>query len=265
MHSQKHELIFTCNEDISNRYELIAAYITGVFPYIDCDEDYDEGLDFFYMKLLNGYSIGDNVVSETESRYSRIYHPLSFFDKSFPHILFPFHTSDDEAVALIKQELFKKFNTEIALDDLSLIDEAIVRLESNAFNEIYTREYCNQVKSDFDMLNICFSRFKLDKEYLPLSKSDKTYMFSIEFKNEPTQDIIDEMVHRFNHFVENFPSIIASKFPHLSGLFDEDSKVDDKYFYSYPSSVEYMTKTLRIVDLKVDTYTTYKETKKFSF
>src|SRR5690606_5175738 len=104
MHSQKHELIFTCNEDISNRYELIAAYMTGVFPYLDFGEDYNEDIDFFYMKLLNAHSLGDNVISETESRYSRVYHPLSFFDKSFPHILFPFHTSDEEAISLIKQE-----------------------------------------------------------------------------------------------------------------------------------------------------------------
>lgn len=240
MIKKSYELIVNTNQDISQLYNMLGAYITshiekkssceGDYPF-DCDDviaEYTERNRDTYPDYLWWHVHTQFKGRNNEDPYLLASGKGSFYDKNFPDIIFSVGDTDEYVRSQIKAQIFKKFNAIVdPVDNSTLIDEVKVLIESDIFTTRFTKEYCHAVVEDYNTMEKVFAGYVVDKVEVPSDISDKSSMV-IFLEKEPSKEIIENMIARIHQFIDNYETILA----------EMDSEI--KYFFE-PTIEEVIT------------------------
>lgn len=221
MTKKSYELIVNTNRDISELYKMLGAYITshiekkssceGDYPF-DCDdviEAYTESNRDTYPDYLWWHNNTEFKGRNNEDPYLLTSGKGSFYDKNFPDIIFSVGDSDEYVRSQIKAQIFKKFNTIVdPVDNSTLIDEVKVLIDSDVFTTRFTEEYCHAVVEDYNTMEKVFAGYVIEKVEVPPEISDASSMV-IFLKQEPTKELVENMIARIHQFVDNYEAILA--------------------------------------------------------
>ena len=263
MTKKSYELIVNTNRDISQLYKMLGAYITsniekkssceGDYPY-DTDDiiaAYTENNhtaypDYFWWHVNTQFKGRNN-----EDPYLLASGKGSFYDKNFPDIIFSVGDTDEYVRSQIKAQIFKKFDAIVdPVDNSTLIDEVKVLIESDVFTTRFTKEYCHAVVEDYNTMEKLFAGYVVDKVEVPSEISDRSSMV-IFLKQEPTKELVENMIARIHQFIDNYETILA----------EMDSEI--KYFFE-PTIEEVITDpaNFKVVFVELVEHVTESNTKK---
>lgn len=223
MTTKTYELVVKTNVDLSKIYKMIGGYITGHsqikescegdYPYDQDDvmEQYSDDTKssnlYYHWWHKNACFKGDY----NDTPFALTAGVKSFHDSNFESIIFSGHETEAQVRERIKAQFFKKFNVIVdKLDNSTLIEEVKVRIDSDAFNEHYTRKYCYELLKEYEMYEKMFSGYVINKVEID---SDESLKNSITFYlNTPPDDegILHNVIDRIEELIENYEQLMIA-------------------------------------------------------
>lgn len=232
MTTKSYELLVHTNRNLDQLYRFIGGFISVHYDIRASDEDYPD-VDQIMASHANETNHvdyqwwKDNIEFKGRSNttpFSNVYRVNSFYDKNFPHIVFSAHETDEFVRSTIKKEFFRKFNQVVdEVDGATLIEEVKMLIDSNVFTERFNLQYCNEIVAEYELFEKMFAHYVIEKiEFSTKNNACSTLVFYL--KNEPTKEIVDNVIVRIQYFIDNYAELMI------------DTKMDDYNFF--PATIE---------------------------
>lgn len=220
MTTKTYELVVKTNQDVSNIHHLIGGYIS---THVAKQESCEGGEYFSSEDIMAGYAHSTKATSpyhdwwnqhicfkgeRNDKPYDSSSGAKSFHDANFESIIFSGHETEAQVRETIKAQFFKKFNVIVdKLDNSTLIEEVKVRIDSDAFNEQYSRKYCYKLLKEYEMHEKMFSGYVINKVEVASNTAVKRAI-TFYLDTAPDQEIIADMLARIRHFIHNYDQIM---------------------------------------------------------
>lgn len=255
MTTKSYELLVHTNRNLDQLYRFIGGFISVHYDIRASDEDYPD-VDQIMASHANETNHvdyqwwKDNIEFKGRSNttpFSNVYRVNSFYDKNFPHIVFSAHETDEFVRSTIKNQFFKKFNKVVDdVDGSTLIEEVKMLIDSNVFTERFTEQYCNELVEEYAMFEKMFANYVIEKvEDSTKINACSTLVFYL--KNEPTKEIVDNLIARIHYFIDNYAELMIEtqmdNYNFFPASIEEGVENPDEFKVLFVELVEHITHT----------------------
>lgn len=232
MTTKSYELLIHTNRNLDHIYRFIGGFVSTYYDNSPSGDDYPD-VDCIMASHANETNHPDyqwwkaNVEFKgrtNSSPFDKLSNLKSFYDKNFPNIVFAAQDSDEFVRDTIKKQFFRKFNQVVDdVDGATLIEEVKMLIDSNVFTERFNLQYCNEILAEYELFEKMFAHYVIEKVELS-TKTNTCSTLVFYLKNEPTKEIVDNVIARIQYFIDNYAELMI------------ETKMDDYNFF--PATIE---------------------------